>query len=212
MAIWFEKWREWMTALLMWIEGMGAMGWVLFWFFFVLCCVLWLPGSLWTIAAGAIYGLPGGVCLVLISSMSGAVATLWMGRYVLRPWVQSLCGSNATFQALLRGIEKEGVKIIFLARLSPVLPSSVMNYGLGLTGLRTLPFALASGLGALPSIIVYVYFGSLMGDWLHLDLAQLKESATMLWLNGLGLVAAILVTWKLTQIARAALKEKISEV
>jgi uncharacterized membrane protein YdjX (TVP38/TMEM64 family) len=207
MAIWFERWREWTLNVLTWIEGMGAVGWLLFWLFFVLSCVLWLPGSLWTVAAGAIYGVFGGTLLILICSMSGSVATLWMGRYVVRPWVEKKWGKDPRFQALLRGVEQEGVRIVFFARLSPVLPSSLMNYGLGITQLQTLPFALASGLGALPSIVVYVYFGSLMGELLSLDLTQVRESSAMLWLNGLGFFAAIVVTWRLAQIARAALKK-----
>ncbi len=209
MKAWLEAWQEWTLGLLNWIETLGATGWFLFWLFFVLSCVLWLPGSLWTIAAGAIYGLVGGTLLILICSMSGSVATLWMGRYVVRPWVEKKWGKDPRFRSLLHGVEREGVRIVFLARLSPVLPSSLMNYGLGITHLRTVPFALASGLGALPSIVVYVYFGSIMGDLLSLDFTQVHESSALFWLNGLGLVAAGYITWRITQVARAALKAKL---
>ncbi|MCS7062878.1 MAG: TVP38/TMEM64 family protein [Methylacidiphilales bacterium] len=211
MGIWIERWREWTLELLVWIEGMGWVGWLVFWVLFVVSCILWLPGSLWTVAAGAIYGVVGGVALILICSVSGSIATLWMGRYGVRPWVERMCGRDVRFQGLIEGIEREGVWIVFLARLSPILPSSVMNYGLGLTKLKVLPFAIASGLGALPSIVVYVYLGSVMGELLNVNLSQGKGGAAVGWLHGVGLLAAMVVTWRIAHIARDALKMRVGK-
>ena len=48
------------------------------------------------------------------------------------------------FKAVDQAIETEGWKIVFLIRLSPVLPFNVMNYALGLTGVKFWHYAIAS--------------------------------------------------------------------
>jgi uncharacterized membrane protein YdjX (TVP38/TMEM64 family) len=71
-----------------------------------------------------------------------------------------MTAGNAKFQALDRAIAKEGAKIIFLVRLSPVFPFTYINYAFGLTGVKTLPYVVASFFGMIPGTFAYVYLGS----------------------------------------------------
>ena len=105
-------------------------------------------------------------------------------------------------------IGREGRKIAFLLRLSPVIPFILLNYALGLTQVRFVDYALAS-VGMLPGTLLYVYLGSVAGDAASASAggAALGEIAV----KALGLLATAGVTIYVTVLARRALREATAE-
>ena len=67
------------------------------------------------------------------------------------------------FAAIDRAVGAQGRKIVFLLRLSPVFPFTLLNYALGLTRVRFVDYLVAS-IGMLPGTLLYVYYGKLAGD------------------------------------------------
>ena len=47
----------------------------------------------------------------------------------------------------------------FIARLIPVISFDAISYGAGLTDMRFLGFAIATGIGQLPATLLYSYLG-----------------------------------------------------
>jgi hypothetical protein len=68
------------------------------------------------------------------------------------------------FKAIDAAIQDEGWKVVFLLRLSPLIPFNLLNYFLGLTPVRIFPdYFLATFVGMLPGCAMFVYIGSTLG-------------------------------------------------
>jgi uncharacterized membrane protein YdjX (TVP38/TMEM64 family) len=190
-----------------WVDGLGVWGPVAFVAGYAIAAVAFVPGSLLTLAAGAIFGVGKGTALVLLAATLGASAAFLVSRYLVRGFVERRLAGNERFAAIDRAIGSEGRKIVFLLRLSPVFPFNLLNYALGLTRVRFADYVVAS-IGMLPGTLLYVYYGKVAGD-----LAQLAGGAPMrrgpayYGVLALGLVATIVVTTMVTRIARRALQE-----
>jgi uncharacterized membrane protein YdjX (TVP38/TMEM64 family) len=143
-----------------WVIGLGPLGWVLYALVYAVCCVLFVPASILTLGAGALYGLGTGTAVVLAGATLGATLSFLLAKSVLRKKIERMTAGNARFQALDRAIGKEGAKIVFLVRLAPVFPFTYINYAFGLTGVKTLPYVVASFFGMIPGTFAYVYLGS----------------------------------------------------
>lgn len=188
------------------INAMGPWGPVLFVIVYALAAVLFIPGSVLTLGAGAVFGVLKGFAIVSIASTVGATAAFLVGRYIARDWVANKIQGNSKFDAIDRAVAREGWKIVGLTRLSPVFPFTLLNYAFGLTQVSLRHYILASWIGMIPGTIMYVYLGSLANVTVGTGSRTPGEWA----LYGIGLGATIAVTIFVTRIAKKALAERIS--
>ncbi len=190
-----------------WVEGLGVWGPVAFMAGYALATVAFVPGSLLTLGAGAIFGLAKGVAYVFVAASIGATLAFLVSRYVARSAIEQRLAGNEKFAAIDDAVGEQGLKIVLLLRLSPVFPFNALNYGLGLTKVSLRDYVLAH-IGMLPGSLLYVYYGKLAGDVAALAGGAKTERGTEYWIVlGLGLVATVIVTTIVTRIARRALKE-----
>jgi uncharacterized membrane protein YdjX (TVP38/TMEM64 family) len=194
-----------------WVNSLGVWGPVVFVIGYATATVAFVPGSLLTLAAGAIFGLGKGVVYVFLAAVIGSSAAFLVSRHFARAAVERRLTGNARFTAIDRAVGTQGRRIVFLLRLSPVFPFNLLNYALGLTNVRFADYLVAS-FGMLPGTLLYVYYGKLAGD-----VAALAGGAAVTKGPGyyavvtLGLVATAIVTTIVTRIARRALKEATGE-
>ena len=188
-----------------WVRELGPWGPIAFIGGYVVATVAGIPGSLLTLAAGAIFGLWAGVAYVFVGATLGASAAFLVSRYVARAAVERRVARNPRFQSIDRAIATDGRKIVFLLRLSPVFPFSLLNYALGLSRVRFVDYLLAS-IGMLPGTVLYVYYGKLAGDVAAVagGVAPARGAGYYTVL-ALGLIATIAVTAVITRAARRAL-------
>ena len=146
-----------------WVEGLGIWGPAVFVAGYALAVVAFAPGSVLTLAAGAIFGLLWGTLYVLVAATLGACGAFLVSRYLARSLVERRLESNPRFSAIDRAVGEQGRRIVFLLRLSPVFPFNLLNYGLGLTRVRFVDYLVACA-GMLPGTLLYVYYGKLAGD------------------------------------------------
>ena len=141
-----------------------------------------------------------------VASTLAATAAFLIGRYLARAAVARKIAGNEKFTAVDHAVAAEGWKVVFLTRLSPVFPFTLLNYAFGLTQVKLVHYILASWIGMLPGTVMYVYLGSLA------QAASGERSRTTVeWtLYGVGLLATIGVTIFVTRIARKALSRKIT--
>lgn len=185
------------------VARLGPWGPIIFIVVYIVATVLFLPGSVLTLGAGAVFGLAWGSVYVSIASTLGATAAFLTGRYLARGWVAKKIEGNAAFAAIDRAVAAEGWKIVGLTRLSPAFPFSLLNYAFGLTRVGLRDFVVASWIGMMPGTVMYVYIGSLAraaGD---------RTRTPGEWaLLAVGLLATIAVTVVITRIARTALAKR----
>lgn len=190
-----------------WIEGLGALGPAAFVAGYALATVAFIPGTVLTLAGGALFGLVEGTIYVLLGAVLGSVAAFSLARYAARDAVTRWVDSDARFAAIDRAIEREGRRIVFLLRLSPVFPFNLLNYALGLTRARLVDYILASA-GMLPGTLLYVYSGKIAGDVAVLaGGAGAPRGAGHYAVIVLGFAATVIVTVVVTRAAQRALRE-----
>ena len=125
---------------------------------YVLCTSLSIPGAtIFTLAAGAIFGLFWGTILVSFASTIGATLSFLASRYILRSWVQKKFFSK--MDSINAGIHKEGAFYLFTLRLIPIFPFFLINLLMGLTKMNTIKYFIVSQIGMLAGTIVYVNAG-----------------------------------------------------
>lgn len=190
-----------------WVDGLGPWGPLVFVVGYAVAVVAFVPGSILTLAAGAIFGLVEGTVLVLVGATLGSTAAFVVSRYLARDAVARKVEGDRRFASIDRAIEREGRRIVFLLRLSPIFPFNLLNYALGLTRVRLADYVVAS-LGMLPGTLLYVYSGKVAGE-----LATLAGSGAVhrgvgyYSVIGVGFAATAIVTILVTRVARRALRE-----
>jgi uncharacterized membrane protein YdjX (TVP38/TMEM64 family) len=175
--------------------------------------LLALPGSILTLAAGAIFGLAEGTLFAFLGALSGSVLAFLLARYVARGWIEARLSGDERMQAIDRAMGREGLKIMALMRLSPVFPFNFLNFALGLTRVSVRDYVLAN-FAMLPGTFLYVYYGYAAGSVAQLvDEGGAVERDWKYWtFLGVGLVATVAVTVLITKAARRALREEAEPV
>ena len=194
-----------------WVNGLGFWGPAVFVFGYVIAVVAFVPASLLTLGAGAIFGIVHGVIYVFVAATVGSCLAFLVSRYLARSAVERKLEGKPKFSAIDRAVEVEGLKIVFLLRLTPAVPFNLLNYALGLTRVRFADYAIAS-IGMLPGTLLYVYSGKLAGD---VAAVAGNPAVARGWgyysVLALGLVATLAVTMVVTRSARRALAEATGE-
>ncbi len=188
-----------------WIEGLGFWGPLAFVLGYAAATVAFIPGSALTLAAGAIFGLARGTLYAFLGASIGATAAFLVARYAARGWVERKLEGQDRFRRIDRAVGLQGGRIVALLRLAPIFPFNLLNYGLGLTGVRLLPYLLAC-FAMLPGTLMYVYFGKV-----GRDAAAGGKTASEWLLLAAGLAAVVAVTLIVTRIARRALNEAVGD-
>lgn len=189
-----------------WVGQLGPWGAIIFIAIYIVAAVLFIPGSVLTLGAGALFGVVRGSIYVSIGSTLGATCAFLVGRYLARDAIARKIEGNERFAAIDKAVAEEGWKIIGLTRLSPVFPFTLLNYAFGLTQVKLRHYVLASWIGMMPGTVMYVYLGSLARAG-----AAPHQRTTGEWiLYGVGLLATIAVTVFVTRIARKSLAKKIN--
>jgi len=189
-----------------WVDRLGIWGPIVFIVGYAAATVAFVPGSILTLAAGAVFGLGKGVLYVFVAAVLGSSAAFLVSRHLARAVIEQRLAGNARFAAIDRAVSAQGRKIVFLLRLSPVFPFNLLNYALGLTNVRFVDYLVAS-VGMIPGTLVYVYYGKLAGDVAALaGGAAVQKGAAYYAVLVLGLTATVLVTALVTRTARRALR------
>jgi len=164
-----------LVSFLRWIRQNPIEGVFAFAAVYMVTTVMFIPGSLLTLGAGFVFGRAVGLGLgvllgsisVLLGASAGAILSFLLGRYVLYEQAQRLLSRYKIMKSIDTAIESEGLKVMFLLRLSPVIPFSVLNYLLGLTKAMFRNYAIAM-FGIIPGTVAFVFIGTsasgLLGD------------------------------------------------
>ena len=201
-----------LRTVLIQIQDLGWWGPVAFIVTYNLATVLFIPGSVLTLGGGVIFGLWWGSIYVFVAATLGATFAFLIGRYLSRDRVVKYMETHPKFKALDRAVSQEGLKIVFLTRLCPLLPFNLLNYALGITQVSLKDYVLGS-FGMIPGTILYVYSGSLVVDLAAINVATESTNSQALavkWLiNIVSFMATVAVTVSLTRIANKALDESV---
>ena len=145
------------AALERWVEQFGTAGPLVFMLLYAVATVVFLPGSVITLAGGALFGPVWGTLYNLTGATLGAALAFLIARYLAADAVERKAGGR--IKRLVDGVEREGWRFVAFVRLVPLFPFNLLNYALGLTRIRFWHYVIASYLCMLPGAIAYTYLG-----------------------------------------------------
>ncbi|UCC55827.1 MAG: VTT domain-containing protein, partial [Gammaproteobacteria bacterium] len=145
------------AALEAWVRDAGPVAPLLFMLIYALAAVLFLPGSVITLAGGALFGPVLGTFYNLTGATLGATLAFLIARYLASDWVAEKTGGRV--KQIINGVEGEGWRFVAFVRLVPLFPFNLLNYALGLTRLRLLHYIIATYIFMLPGAFAYTYLG-----------------------------------------------------
>lgn len=171
----------------------------LFLFYFVASCCS-IPGTvLSSVLAGSILGLWPGLAIASIALTLGSTVAFIAARYLAGGWAGRLVGdwarSNLANRVKLspRPGELRWLLYVLSLRLNPAIPYFLVNWAMAVTPIRVTWFAIASQIGMLPALMIYVNAG-----------AHLSKVHGLQGLLSADAMAALLLLSCLPLISRAA--------
>jgi uncharacterized membrane protein YdjX (TVP38/TMEM64 family) len=167
-----------------WLTGLGSLAPLAFIALYTLGTLGLVPGSLFTLAGGALFGPVWGTAFSIVGATLGASLAFLIARYAAGDWIRRMGGSK--FEQLLSKTEAEDWRFVAFVRLVPLFPFSFTNYALGITRIGFLSYVVTSFVCMLPGAIAFSWLGYAGRSALEGDRAAIHYG-----LLALGLLAVI---------------------
>lgn len=169
------------------LTSLGAWAPVAYVTLFALATVAFVPGVVFSLAGGALFGPFWGTLWNLSGATLGAILAFLIARYIAGDWVARKAGG--LLKRLMDGIDAEGWRFVAFIRLVPLFPFNLSNYALGLTRIPFRHYGITTLVCMIPGAVAYTWLGhagrgALSGD---------ADAAVRYGLLALGLLAAIAV-------------------
>ncbi|KGF99736.1 putative DedA family protein [Prochlorococcus marinus str. MIT 9311] len=165
---------------------------------YILIVLLILPASWLSLLSGFLYGSYLGSLIVFISASIGASVSFFVSKSFFAKKLKNLFSRYPKLSIIEKLVEKGGLKLIFLARLSPIFPFSILNYFYGLNNVKFRDFALGL-LGIIPGTFFYCSIGGLAKSLQDLKNVQ---SPNNLYMTIIGIISTFLVVYFLAKYSR----------
>lgn len=171
-------------ALDIWLSSFGIWAPIAYVALYAGATVLFVPGSLFTLAGGALFGPLWGTFLSLTGATLGAAIAFLIARYFAGDWVARKSGG--WLKRLIDGVEAEGWRFVAFVRLVPVFPFNLSNYALGLTRIGFAPYLVTSLVCMAPGALAYTWLGHAGREALSGDASAIRYGFL-----ALGLLVAV---------------------
>ena len=199
---------DWLETLVKQLAGLGAWGPVLFIGMYIVAAITLAPAFLLTFSAGAVFGLWRGTMLTYVGAVLGASAVYAVAAPLARSRILGWIDRDPRVAATRRAVVKDSAWIMFLLRLSPLVPYNLLNYALALSGVTFRDYLLAS-VGMIPAIIMYSYYGKVAGDVTRIAAGVVPARGTEYYVMlVIGLMATVTATHLISRAAKKAMNQE----
>jgi uncharacterized membrane protein YdjX (TVP38/TMEM64 family) len=167
-----------------WLASLGAWAPVAHVMLFALATIIFVPGVIFSLAGGALFGPLWGTLWNLTGATLGAILAFLVARYIAGDWIARKSGG--LLKRLIDGIDAEGWRFVAFVRLVPLFPFNLSNYALGLTRIPFHHYVIATIVCMVPGAVAYTWLGHAGRGALSGDAGAVRYG-----LLGLGLLAQI---------------------
>ena len=180
-------------------------GWgiVTFVFFYIVSVLLILPASWLSLLAGFLYGPYFGSIVVFLSAFIGASISFFLAKEYFVYRIVTIISRFHKVKLLEKIINKGGLKLIILTRLSPLFPFSILNYFYGLNKVSYKDFSIGL-LFIIPGTYLYCALGSLSNNLEEIKNLKLNGNTTT---TIISVFSTFLVVYFLTKYSNEVIKE-----
>lgn len=187
----FEHWGDqYMTRLSDYVADHGRTGIIIFVAVNALATMFLIPQAIFTVAAGALFGWKFGSAWASLAMTIGAVGSFFVARYGVRDWLRVKFHENEVFQKMLRLSKSHPLHVISLSRIIPIIPFPVASYLLGVTEVRSLPYALLTWMCMLPETLFLASGGHLLSSGISGDKGTIEAGVV---LGVAGVILAVVI-------------------
>ena len=150
-----------------WFENHIYQGIFLYTLIYIALVVVFIPTTFLTYGGalafahciGAVQSFFLTTFLVVLANQLGGIIAFVLARFFLRSWIRrKLTRKIKLFRAIDLGLKHNGFKLVFLFRITPIMPYNIFNYMMGVTSLRMKDFCWGA-LGMFPFTAINVYIG-----------------------------------------------------
>lgn len=199
-------WQEWLLQANHWLSSLGYFAYPAFLSIYLCATLVGLPAIFLFLAAGSLFGFFPGLIVVSLADTLSVAVCYGLGRTVGRKKVSEWISQRPHWGEFDRAVAKKGWKIVFLTRLSPIVPSNVLNYGFSLTKINFWQYLFVSWLAMLPVIALYVYLASVGTNLLSGDNDPKQITASII-----GIVTALMAIAYTTKLMHGTLSSKTAK-
>ncbi|KTD18358.1 TVP38/TMEM64 family protein [Legionella jordanis] len=178
------------------LNAIKHLGWLAPFLFIVIygiATILLLPTMVLTLTGGALFGPTFGTLLNLIGASFGAALAFLISRHLATDWFSGKRGPR--MNKLILGVENNGWQFVALLRLVPIIPFNLVNYGLGLTGIKFSHYLITTLIFLTPAEIVYTYCG-------YAGMGVLMQQNTLYKSSGILLLVFLIIGVMLFKLVR----------
>ena len=120
--------------------------------------VLAVPGFLFAIAAGVLFGpILGTICYVVGATIAAVIA-FFAGRTFLKGFVKPIAMRNKHLKRWLYDeVQRDAVIVLLITRTFPIIPYNVQNFAYGTTDIDLWTYTWGTALFAIPGTAVYTF-------------------------------------------------------
>jgi uncharacterized membrane protein YdjX (TVP38/TMEM64 family) len=208
-SLYYLPLSQWVTNLVYWGQHHPVAGPIAYVMFVIVATVLFLPGSIAIMIGGFLFGFVPGLMLSVLAVPCGAQSAFEIGRWVTRPWVQDKLANNQRMHAIEGALAEHAFVIVVLTRLSLIIPFNLLNYAYGASSVRSATYLVATAVGMLPAIGLYVYLGTVARDLGQILSGQAARTEAGYWIVGAGIVAIGAAAWLIHRAATRALEKHL---
>ena len=205
--------HPYVLKLLAWLDSIGMWGPVLFMLIYMLVVVFVLPGILFTMGAGFLFGVIKGSVYVVLGNTLGAAIAFLIARHFLWEKASRYLLRQPNLRILNDKFMPKGWKIVLVTRMMPFFPFKLSNYFFGLTRITLKGFVIGHMIGCWPLTINIVYVGSMAADLATLGTPEAVVRSPFEWgVYSVGFVVAAVTGIYLAWRAKAVLDKHQTEI
>lgn len=148
------------------IRAQGGRAALYFLLFNVVRPLLFVPASVAAVTSGYAFGPWYGTVYSVVGGTLGGAVSFFVSRRLGRDFIETLFLSGR-LKGFDHALERQGLKVIFLLRLIPVVYFDAVSYATGLTRIRFGDYLVGTVAGLIPATFVWVYAGAVLarGKW-----------------------------------------------
>lgn len=165
------------------INSYGTIGPIILIFFIIIEVIIApLPGSIWSVGAGYVFGALLGAIYIWIGNVIGGILSFILARKLGRRFVHKIV-KEKTIKRYNDFMGDHRI-MIWLLYLLPFSPTDVLNFVFGFSNIKLLPFTIVMAVLMFPRILLLTFYGEKLH---YLGFAVFTLILTGMLLIGFGL-------------------------
>lgn len=139
------------------VDSYGTFSPIIYIILFTFIPLTFFPDSILAIAGGMCFGMVGGFIYTMIGAILGGTLPFFLAKTLGHKISNKFIKKDLS--NLENAIKRRGFVLVFVLRLIPLFPFDVISYAAGFSRVKFKDFALATLLGIIPGIFVFINIG-----------------------------------------------------